>query len=95
MSQIKLNTLIDSWFIGFYKAMLSHYSFHELLLLFVIGKCIHLIIKGDEHMDAFSLHEHMDAFSLHEQMDAFSLYELQKQLKISSIRTLGFLRSEP
>ena len=46
-------------------------------------------------MDAFSLHEHMDAFSLHEQMDAFSLYELQKQLKISSIRTLGFLRSEP
>ena len=86
MSQIKLNTLIDSWFIGFYKAMLSHYSFHELLLLFVIGKCIHLIIKGDEHMDAFSLHELMDVFSLH---------ELQKQLKISSIKTLGFLRSEP
>ena len=86
MSKINLNTLIDSWSIGFYKAMLSHYSFYELLLLFVIGKCIHLIIKGDEHMDAFSLHEHMDAFFL---------YELQKQLKISSIRTLGFLRSEP
>ena len=80
MSKINLNTLIDSWSIGFYKAMLSHYSFHELLLLFVIGKCIHLIIKGDEHMDAFSLHEHMDAFSLHEQ---------QEQLKLSSIRTLG------
>ena len=92
MSKINLNTLIDSWSIGFYKAMLSHY---ELLLLFMIGKCIHLIIKGDEHMDAFSLHKHMDAFSLHEQMDAFSLYEIQKQLKISSIRTLGFLRSEP
>ena len=86
MSKINLNTLIDSWSIGFYKAMLSHYSFYELLLLFVIGKCIHLIIKGDEHMDAFSLHE---------QMDAFSLYELQKQLNIYSIRTLGFLRSEP
>ena len=45
-------------------------------------------------MDAFSLHEHMDAFSLHEQMDAFSLHEQQIQLKLSSIRTLGFFRSE-
>ena len=61
----------------------------------MMGKCIRLIIKGDEHMDAFSLHEHIDAFSLHEQMDTFSLHEQQEQLKLFSIRTLGFLRSEP